>query len=541
MPARGGMHETDSWLLNLPPTSKQRWAALAVAACILGGFGIVAPFASTPLPPIIPLVPSITATISVTNLITSILLFAHFSIYRSRALLVLASGYLFVALIVIPNALTVPGAFSPTGLLGAGPQSAGWLYCFWHTGFAAALLSYVWFKEEKQATHLMHTSAFAAVVWTVTIVLGLVCGLTWFATGGENLLPRLFQDRVQLTPAALYILISISLFCAIAIAVLWARRRSVLDQWLLIVALSLFSELVFVILGAGRFTLGSYANRAFSLVTSTIVLAVLFAETTKLYARLARSNVMLRREQNSKLMNLEAMAASISHEVRQPLAAIVSNGSAALRFLDRAPPNLEEVRSALTRLLRDSHRVEQVFDSLRALFGKSGHGHELINANEVALEALRIFRDELRNHRIIARTHLTSELLPIMGNRGQLQEVIINLIQNAIQAMDGVKVDRRVLQVKTQLDGDSIALIVEDSGPGIDPTKMNSIFDPFVTTKRDGMGLGLAICQTIVERHAGKMFVVPADPHGCVFKVVLPIGTPDLPKTEGELERSPGE
>jgi signal transduction histidine kinase len=535
------MDETDSWLLNLPPTSKQRWAALAVAAGILAGFGIVAPFASTPLPRIIAFIPSVTATISVTNLITSILLFAHFSIYRSRALLVLASGYLFVALIVIPNALTVPGAFSPTGLLDAGPQSAGWLYCFWHAGFAAALLSYVWFKEEERTPHAMLASALSAVVWTITIVVGLVCGLTLLATNGENLLPRLFQDEAQFAPGTRYILISISLFCAIAFAALWARRRSFLDQWLLIVALSLFFELVFVTLAAGRFTLGSYANRAFALVTSTIVLAVLLAETTKLYARLARSNIMLRREQNSKLMNLEAMSASISHEVRQPLAAIVSNGSAALRFLDRTPPDLQEVRSALTRLLSDSNRVEQVFNSLRALFGKPDQGKNLINVNEIAVEAVRIFREDLRNHKIITRTHLTSELLPVMGNRGQLQEVILNLVHNAIQAMDGVEADRRVLQVKTQLDGESIVLIVEDSGPGIDPTKMNTIFDTFVTTKRDGMGLGLAICRTIVERHAGKIFVTSAHPHGCVFHVVLPIGTPGLRKAENDFERSPSE
>jgi signal transduction histidine kinase len=128
-----------------------------------------------------------------------------------------------------------------------------------------------------------------------------------------------------------------------------------------------------------------------------------------------------------------------------------------------------------------------------------------------------------------------------MGNRGQLQEVIINLVQNAIQAMNGVKADRRVLQVKTQLDGDSILLIVEDSGPGIDPNKLDSIFDAFVTTKRDGMGLGLAICRTIVERHEGKMSVVPAHPHGCVFHVVLPIGTPSLRKAENEFERPPNE
>jgi signal transduction histidine kinase len=530
------MHETDSWLLNLPPTSKQRWAALGVAVSILLAFGILAPFASKPLPRINPLIPTITATISVTNFITSILLFAHFSVYRSRALLALASGYFFVALIVIPNALTVPGVFSPTGLLGSSPQSAGWLYCFWHTGFLAALLTYLLLLKETQTMHVMQVSPLSAIAWTMTIVLGLVIGLTCLAIDGENLLPRLFQDRTQLGPFAQYVLASMLALCIITILALWTRHRSVLDQWLLIVALSLFAELAFVMIGGGRFTLGSYANRAFSLVTSTIVLTVLLAETTKLYARLANSNTMLRREQNSKLMNLEAMAASISHEVRQPLAAIVSNGGAALRFLDRAPPNLQEVRSALTRLLNNSHRVAQVFDGIRALFGKPDQGKKLVNTNEITLEVLHFFRDELRNRRIVTRTHLTSELLPVWGNRAQLQEVILNLIHNAIEAMVEVKADRRVLQVKTQLDADSIHLSVEDSGPGIDRDKMNSIFDAFFTTKQGGMGLGLAICRTIVDHHEGKMYVEPADPQGCVFHVLFPIAAPDSQKAERDVE-----
>ena len=529
------MLEADSWLLNVPPTSKQRWAAFGVTACIIVVFGILAPFASKPLPRIIPLIPSITATISVTNFITAILLFAHFSIYRSRALLALASGYFFVALIVIPNALTAPGVFSPTGLLGASPQSAGWLYCFWHTGFLTALLTYLWLKE-AQTMHVMQASALSAIALTIAIVFGVVVGLTYLAIDGENLLPRLFQDRTQLGPFAEYVLTSMLVLCIITIVALWTRRRSVLDQWLLIVALSLFTEVAIVMIGGGRFTLGAYANRAFSLVTSTIVLAVLLAETTKLYARLASSNTMLRREQNSKLMNLEAMAASISHEVRQPLAAIVSNGSAALRFLDLAPPNLQEVRSALTRLLNNSHRVAQVFDGLRALFGKPNQGKTLVSANEITLEALRFFRDELRDRRIVTRIHLTSELLPVWGNRMQLQEVIVNLIHNAIEAMDEVKADRRVLQVKTQLGADSIHLSVEDSGPGIDQDKMNSIFDAFVTTKQGGMGLGLAICRTIADRHEGKMSVEPAHPQGCVFHVFLPIAAPGLQKAKHEFE-----
>ncbi len=524
MSTNGEIGESNGWLLNLPPNHKQRLAAIVVAAVLVIGFGIFAPFAATPLPHFDSFIAPVAATISVTDFITSVLLFAHFSIYPSRALLALASGYLFVALAVIANAFTYPGALSPAGLLGSGLQTAGWLYFFWHTGFAAALLSYSWLKEEKPAKRIMHVSPSFAIGWALTIVVGLACGVTLLAIKGEGFLPQLLQDRTHIAPAARYALAFSLFFGATALAVLWARRHSVLDQWLIVVVLSLISELAFTLIGGGRLSLGAYANRVFSLATATILLIVLLAETTKLYSRVARSNMMLRREQNNKLMNLEAMTASISHEVRQPLAAIVSNGSAALRFLDHTPPNVEEVRSALNRIVGDSHRISELFDSLRALFGRPGRATELVDVNETAIEALRYLRWQLRNHKIFTLTHLTSELPPIEGNKGQLQEVIVNLVQNAIEAMDGVTAERRVLQIKAESAMDLVVVTVEDSGPGIDEHRATSIFDPFVTTKRDGMGLGLAISRMIVERHGGELTVAPAHPHGCIFRMVLPIG-----------------
>jgi signal transduction histidine kinase len=512
------------WLLNLPPNHKQLLAAIVLAVVLSIGFGILAPFAAMPLPHFDSFVAPVAATISVTDFITSILLFAHFSIYPSRALLALASGYLFVALAVIANALTYPGAFSPSGFLGSGLQSAGWLYCFWHMGFVAALLGYSWLKEEKPTKPILHASPSFAIGWALTSVFGLACGLTWLAIAGEGFLPKFLQDRTHIAPLGRYVLVFMLLFAATALAVLWARRRSVLDHWLIVVALSLISELAFTLIGGGRFSLGAYANRVFSLATATILLVVLLAETTKLYSRVARSNMTLRREQNNKLMNLEAVTASISHEVRQPLAAIVSNGSAALRFLDHTPADVEEVRSALNRMVGDSHRINELFDSLRTLFGKPDRGKELVDVNETTVEALRYLRWQLRNHKIFTLTHLTSELPPIEGNKSQLQEVIVNLVQNAIEAMDEVKADRRVLQIKAKSAIDRIVVTIEDSGPGIDESKATSIFDPFITTKRDGMGLGLAISRMIVERHGGDLTVAPAHPHGCVFRMVLPVG-----------------
>jgi signal transduction histidine kinase len=232
---------------------------------------------------------------------------------------------------------------------------------------------------------------------------------------------------------------------------------------------------------------------------------------------------LLNRERENKLMNLEAMAASIGHEVRQPLSGIASNGNAALRFLAQVPPNLEEAQSALNRIVRDSHRASQVFDNIRALFGTSDRGQEQIDVNELVRGALQILGEELTAHAVTTRVDLTSQMPPISGHKGQLQEVFINLIHNAIEAMDAVEDGRRALQVRTEHDGsNSITVAVEDSGPGISSAQLESIFNAFVTTKPQGMGLGLAICRMIIERHDGRLSAAPAHPHGSVFRVVLP-------------------
>jgi signal transduction histidine kinase len=254
---------------------------------------------------------------------------------------------------------------------------------------------------------------------------------------------------------------------------------------------------------------------------------------------LAKSLGLLQRERNNKIMNLEAMVASIGHEVRQPLTAIASNGNAALRFLAHDPPNVEEVRSALSKMVANSHRASEVFDNIRALFGETPGKQERIHVNELALGVLESFRDELRDHGIIAHTELTSALPPVMGHRGQLQEVFVNLIHNAIDAIGEVKDDNRVLRLRAQLRrGSGVVVAVEDSGPGIDPRQAHTIFDAFVTTKPDGMGLGLAICRMIVERHGGELSVTPAQPRGSVFRVVLPVGRAERRATPAPLQAS---
>ena len=905
----------ETWLLSLPATRRQiRWA-VAVAVGQVAALAIVAPFAKTQLVEINSFIPALGGVIFVTDLITSVLLFSQFAIYRLRALLVLACGYLFSALIIIPYALTFPGAFSPTGLLGAGLQTTALLYWFWHLLFPLALLGYGLMKDEKSDPGPAQPSLLAVIVRSVALVLALVCGLTLLATAGNDYLPVLFSDRVQFTRAARLAAATTMLVSVGAVAVLWLRRRSLLDQWLMIVAVAALLEMALgAIFVSGRFSLGFYAGRVFSLLTSTIVLVVLLVETMRFHANVARSkerkirslveaNIIgifiwdfdgrileaneaflhivgydhedlaagrirwtdltppewrdrdtrliqehratgalqpfekeyfrkdgsrvpvligvatfedsgdqgvafvldlterkraeealreserklrqfiegvpahfwsaspdgkathvnqrlldyfgirledqkasgledqrpsdwkavlhpddvaetertlnhafqtgesfqrvhrlrrrdgeyrwhrvraeplrdheghiiqwygfsidideakkaeeqLRRseanlaeaqklsrtgswalspsttkvfywseecyriwgfdpaqgvpnretvwrrihpddqervleeaehalrekrdyssefrivlpdgtvkyleaighhlfaadgelvqvvgtnvdvterkraqDEHEKLGQLESelahmnrvsimgeLAASLSHEILHPIATARNNARAGIRFLEMSPPNLDEAKEALSCVVMDADRAKDIVGRVRAHIKKAPPRTKSFDLNEAVREALTMVRSAIARNGIAVNTQLTEDLIPVQGDRVQLQQVVVNLLLNAVEAMSLEEKGPKELSIRIEHgQADGVSLVqVRDSGPGIDPGIVERVFEPFYTTKISGIGMGLTICRSIIDAHGGRLWADVNEPRGAVFQFTLP-------------------
>jgi PAS domain S-box-containing protein len=226
----------------------------------------------------------------------------------------------------------------------------------------------------------------------------------------------------------------------------------------------------------------------------------------------------------TRVTTLGEMSASIAHEVNQPLAGIITNGEAGLRWLERDVPQLEEVRGAMERMIRDGKRAGQVVQRLRALARKAPMQTAPLDMNEVADEAVGLVRSEVLAHRITPRLELAPDLPPMLGDRVELQQVVINLMINGMQAMESV-IDRpRDLVIRSaKNEADEALISVEDSGSGIDPHSMNRLFTPFFTTRPAGMGMGLSICRSLIEANGGRIWASNNAGPGTIFQFSLPL------------------
>src|SRR5262249_29814986 len=220
---------------------------------------------------------------------------------------------------------------------------------------------------------------------------------------------------------------------------------------------------------------------------------------------------------------LAAMTASIAHEVSQPLSAMIVNAEVGVRWLSREVPDLEEVRTSLTRIVDDGNRASDVIASIRGMHRKDDHERSALNVNDLVGEILAIVHGELDAHQVVVQRDLAEGLPAIVGERVPLQQVLLNLIMNAAEAMSAVTGRQRLLTAKSQaIDANDVLITFADSGEGIRPEHMERIFEAFFTTKSQGMGMGLSICRLIVRGHGGQLWAEPATPHGTIFHVRLP-------------------
>jgi signal transduction histidine kinase len=238
---------------------------------------------------------------------------------------------------------------------------------------------------------------------------------------------------------------------------------------------------------------------------------------------------VLARDRMSELAHLDRVAvagqlsASIAHEISQPLAAMVTNANAGLRWLSKGPPNLDEARAAFDSIISDGHRSGDVIRTIREMFKRGAQESALVDVNNLIIEVLAVARGEVQKQGVLVRTELAERLPQVLGNPIQLQQVMLNLIMNGIEAMNSIMDRPRTLRLKSTIhEPDGVLITVEDSGTGIDPQYTERIFDALFTTKSRGMGMGLSICRSIIEAHHGRLWASPGIPQGSIFHVVLP-------------------
>lgn len=448
-----------AFLGTLRPGRSQRRLAVVTIAVSFALFVAAAPFAKVQLPQVWAFIPVYQSALVVNDLITAILLFGQFKILHSRALIVLAAGYLFTALMAIAHALTFPGLFAPGGLLGAGPQTTAWLYMFWHGGFPLFVIAYAMIKDRRPIDGSRDRAAVEIRISVVAVVL-IALGATLLATAGNALLPNI-MDGNRYTPAMIMVVSSTWVFSLLALAALWRKRpHSVLDLWLMVVACAwLFDIALAAVLNGGRFDLGFYAGRIYGLLAASFVLVVLLLENGVLYTRLAQSHAREREksaesqrlgaelealnrtlaEKNRQLQEASErkseFLANMSHELRTPLNAIIGFSEVLKDGL--SGPLSDQQREYVTDIYTSGRHllalINDILDLSKVEAGKMTLDLEVVEIDKLLEGSLSIIREQATSHRI----ELVREIEPGLGalqlDPRKTKQIIYNLLSNAIK------------------------------------------------------------------------------------------------------------
>src|SRR6266850_173897 len=605
------------WLVSLlPPSLTLRRAALAVSTFLLVAFVITIAFAEVMLPRLNIYIPLVATVMFLNDVITASLLLVQFSIARSRTLLVLANGYLFTALVAAVYGLFWPGAFHPTGLFGAGPETPPWLYLVWHAGLPTSVIVYALLKSKEYETPPVTRDSVPTFIFaSITCNILIVCGLTWFVTRFHDVLPILVTSVDRASAFSTFGTGGILIVSIGALVLQWrGRRRSVLDLSLSVVTLAwLLGSIMLTAIGA-RYDVAWYATPGFLVVSAIPVLLVLLSESLMLHAQFdlnlllenKRAEEQLRRSraylaeaqkvshtgswawnnareivywseecfrihgrdpaqgppsleqvladidpaevpgiaaslekamregrgweleyrminfadgprtvrtiahpvldasgrveyigtvaditeqkraeqelrtseleraraeqalrdareklaQASKIASLAELSASIAHEINQPLQAIVANGHASLRWLDATPPNIEKAIRTAKRVVRDGNAAAEVVSRIRALFEHAVPAKVDLDINKLILQVGTLMADEIQGNAVSLETGLGEDVPTIRADAVQIQQVIVNLVRNAIEAMAATM--ERPLLVRSRRSGGHVVVDVRD-------------------------------------------------------------------------------
>jgi signal transduction histidine kinase/ActR/RegA family two-component response regulator len=544
-----------TFLATAPAGTGERRIALAAVLMSTLVFAAVVPFVRVPLPKLPAFIPSYESALAINDLITAVLLFGKFTGLRSRALLVLASGFLFDALIIIPHALTFPDAFSPTGLLGAGDQTTAWLYVFWHAGFPLFVLAYAVLRNRTTDTDALRGSPALAVSRAVVLVAALACALTLLATAGMHLLPVLIRGGNFMLLITTGVSPAIWALSFVALVALWRRREwSVLDLWLMVVMWAwLLDVALSAIISSSRYDLGWYAGRTYGLLAASFVLGVLLVETNRLHDRLAaakdqlagraldlqqkvadrteelrRSEEQLRQAQ--KMETLGQLTGGLAHDFNNLLAVSIGNLDLLLGSWKGDPLEQEMVQEALDAALSGRELTRR----LLAFARRQPLLPEKIDANELIGDISKLLARTL-GERVRIRLQLDSDASPIVADRVQLETAIANLANNARDAMPNggeliiasrnAGLDEAYAASHSEVAaGDYVLIEITDTGHGMPPEVQARIFEPFYTTKGvgKGTGLGLSMVFGFIKQSGGHISVYSEPGRGTTFRLYLP-------------------
>lgn len=536
---------------------KQTRFALGVVVISALLFAVALPYAKVKLAPVAAFIPAYESALIINDLITAVLLLGQFMKLRSRAILALAAGYLFDALIIIPHALSFPGVFGPSGIIGGGSQTTAWFYMLWHGGFPLFVIAYAWLKNEQYDAPTGGTAA--SLAWTTAVGVTLLVGaLTFLATVGHDLLPPIMEGHTY-TNTAIFFLGASWLFSIAALGALcWRGIRSVLDLWVAVVICAwIFDIALSAVFNGGRYDLGFYAGRAYGLLAASFVLVVVLLETSGLFNRLAEKTAELKgqaiklkgdiRESFARQAEMEAqlrqaqkmeaignLTGGMAHDFNNLLSVIIGNLDllhAKRGTKGTLDPEIDQLSSeALEAALRGASLTQR----LLAFARRQPLQPQRIEVNQLVSGISELVGRTVGDD-IEIRLDLGTGVWPVVADPAQLEASIINIVNNARDAMPrgGVltistsnrELDQDYTAVYPGLESGSYALIeISDTGTGIAPEVLSHIFEPFYTTKEQGKGTGLGLSMVFgfMKQSGGHINVYSEPGHGTIFRLYFP-------------------